>query len=134
MKRITKPNYSLTKDVELRALLSSHSLPTAGDRDALVHRLQQWILMYNSNLDSAHPRSLSALRARLNEEEAARKRDVDRGKQELVSQLETKEGKARYAQEKESEFRRLTREIKEREERKREALRGKGADSPIEVE
>lgn len=134
MKRITKPNYSLTKDVELRAFLSSYSLPTTGDRDVLIHRAQQWILVFNSNLDSAHPKSASALRAKLNEEEAARRRDVDRGKQELVSQLETREGKAKYAKATESEFRRLTTEIRERDKRKREAERGAGADSAIEVE
>ncbi|KIR52239.1 DNA repair protein rad18 [Cryptococcus gattii Ru294] len=134
MKKITKPNYSLATPADLRALLSQYSLPTSGDKVALIARVQEWIILYNANLDTSRPSSLSALRAKLAEAEASRKRDKEKGKDELVEQLGSKDGLAKYAQEKRSEFERLRKEIMERDKRRKAEGKGSGRDSAIEVD
>jgi E3 ubiquitin-protein ligase RAD18 len=74
------------------------------------------------------------LRARLNEAEASRKRDKERGKDNLGQQLSTKEGMEKYARDKKSEFERLRREIMERKKRRAESKKGSAANTAIEVD
>ncbi|ORY25247.1 hypothetical protein BCR39DRAFT_544613 [Naematelia encephala] len=130
MKRIVKPNYHLSSEKDLRNILSEHGLVTTGDKETLSARVQQWIILFNANLDTSHPKSLSALRAQLTEAEASRKRDKERGKEELGKELETKEGMAKYAKERRGEFERLRKEIMERDKRRA----GAAVDTPIEVD
>ncbi|WOO78901.1 Postreplication repair E3 ubiquitin-protein ligase rad18 [Vanrija pseudolonga] len=130
MRRIVKPNYSLTGQAELRALLTEHGLPTTGERPALEARFQEWIVLYNANLDTSHPSSLPALRAQLAQIESSRKRDKDRGKDDEVGALQTKEGMHKHAQDQRSEFERLRQQILDRKAKKT----GMAVDSPIEVE
>jgi E3 ubiquitin-protein ligase RAD18 len=148
MKRIKKPNYNLTSPADLRTLLrvsyvgrsmsrtdqQDHGLPTHGDKDAIITRVQDWILLYNSNLDTSQPRSLPSLRARLAETEASRKRDEDKGRLEAVEELKTVEGRSKYAHDKRSEFERLKQEIVERDKRRKMEEKGAGVDSAIEIE
>nr|ODN87219.1 DNA repair protein Rad18 [Cryptococcus depauperatus CBS 7841] len=134
MKKITKPNYSLSSPSDLRALLSRYSLPTTGDKAALISRVQEWIILFNANLDTSHPSSLSALRAKLGEAEASRKRDKEKGRDEVIEQLGRKEGLQKYAQEKKAEFERLKREIMERDKRGKGGVKGDGVESAIEIE
>ncbi|OCF42558.1 DNA repair protein rad18 [Kwoniella heveanensis CBS 569] len=136
MKRITKPNYALSSPADLRAILSEYSLPTTGDKPTLQSRLQEWIILFNSNLDTSHPSSLSALRAKLAESESSKRRDKEKGKDEVVNQLASKDGLAKYASVKKSEFERLRREIIERDKRRKDAEegRGNGKENAIEVE
>ncbi|WVQ94330.1 DNA repair protein rad18 [Kwoniella sp. CBS 9459] len=137
MKRITKPNYALSSPADLRAILAEYSLPTTGDKPTLQSRLQEWIILFNSNLDTSHPSSLSALRAKLAESESSRRRDKEKGKDEVINQLASKDGLAKYASDKKGEFERLRREIMERDKRRKEADEGKGRggrDNAIEVE
>ena len=105
-----------------------------GDKPTLQLRLQQWIILYNSNLDTAHPRSLSALRAKLNETETSRQRDRDRGRDEAVEKLKTKEGFAKHIEASGGEFQRLKREIMERDTKRVEAAKGLKAQNAIEVD
>lgn len=130
MKRILKPNYAMASPVELRAILTQYGLPTTGDKSTLESRVQEWIILFNSNLDTSHPRSVSALRAKLSEAEASRKRDREKGKEEMISQMGTKDGMARYVKDKKGEFERLRREIVERDKKKV----GNRRESAIEVE
>ncbi|KAL7422752.1 E3 ubiquitin-protein ligase rad18 [Cryptotrichosporon argae] len=134
LKRITKPNYSLASPADLRALLTEHGVPSTGDKDALVARVQQWIVLYNANLDRAQPRALSALRAQLADAESARRRDREKGRDEAVKELGTKEGLERYAVDKRVEFERLRREIMDRDARRVRAQAGQGEECAIEVE
>ncbi|WVR04084.1 DNA repair protein rad18 [Kwoniella sp. DSM 27419] len=136
LKRITKPNYALSSPADLRAMLTEYALPSTGDKPVLQARLQEWIILYNANLDTSHPSSLSALRARLAEIESSRKRDKDRGKEDMVQQLGSKDGLQRYAKDKKGEFERLRREIIERDKRRKEDEEGKGSgrENAIEVE
>lgn len=90
--------------------------------------------MYNSNLDSSHPRSVASLRARLADTEAARKRDVDKGRVEAVEELKTVEGRSKYATDKRGEFERLRRDIMERDKKRKEEVKGVGVESAIEVD
>jgi E3 ubiquitin-protein ligase RAD18 len=133
MKRITKPNYHLATPAELKSILSAHSLPITGDKPALEARVQEWILLYNSNLDTSHPKSLSALRAKLNEIEASRKRDKEKGKDALGEQLTTKEGVAKYVKERGGEFERLRKEVLARDSQALARAKGQ-AGKPIEIE
>ncbi|WVQ63010.1 DNA repair protein rad18 [Kwoniella botswanensis] len=136
MKRITKPNYALATPAELRSILSDYSLPTTGDKATLISRVQEWIILFNSNLDTSHPSSLSALRAKLSDMENSKKRDKERGKDEMINQLGSKDGLQKYAKDKKSEFEKLRKEIIERDRKRKEQEDGKGGgkDNAIEVE
>lgn len=143
MKRIVKPNYSLTALGELRALLTvggcpflstlthqEHGLPTTGDRTALENRFQEWIVLFNANLDTSHPSSLPVLRTKIASMEASRKRDKDKGKDDEVDALQSKEGLKRHATDQKSEFERLRQQILNRKNKQS----GSAADTAIEVE
>lgn len=136
MKKLTYPNYALSTPGDLRKELEKHGLATAGDKPALIARSQEWILLFNSNLDTSHPKSLSALRAALERAEASRKRDREKGKDAAVEELGTGKGLQQYAKEKRGEFERLRQEIIERDKRRNAQGQelGVGKDSAIEVE
>jgi E3 ubiquitin-protein ligase RAD18 len=51
----------------------------------------------------------------LNEAEASRKRDKEKGKDEVAKELGTKEGMQKYAKDRASDFERLRREIQDRQ-------------------
>nr|XP_019012394.1 DNA repair protein rad18 [Kwoniella pini CBS 10737]OCF51175.1 DNA repair protein rad18 [Kwoniella pini CBS 10737] len=135
LKRITKPNYMIATPADLRAILAEYSLPTTGDKEILIKRVQEWIILFNSNLDTSHPSSLSALRARLSDVEASKRRDKEKGKDDMVAQLGNRDGLQKYAKDKKSEFERLKREIMERDKRRKDEEEGKGGrENAIEVE
>ncbi len=46
MKRISKPNYNLAKEKDLRGILDEYELPVGGDKATLTERLQLWISLY----------------------------------------------------------------------------------------
>ena len=102
-----------------------YDVPTAGDQSALVWRVKQWIIIFNANLDTSHPQSISALRAKLKTAEVARQKEKDKGKEDKIADID------QYAREKKGEFERLRRDILERDKRRREGLE---AESPIEVD
>ncbi|GMK54538.1 hypothetical protein CspeluHIS016_0111240 [Cutaneotrichosporon spelunceum] len=135
MKRIVKPNYSLISIGDLRALLSDYGLPTTGDRHSLEARFQEWTILYNSNLDTSYPAALSALRAKLANTEASRRRDREKGKEDEVEALASKEGLAKHVREQRSEFERLRQDVLNRKARKeRGEPDGDRVDTAIEVE
>lgn len=75
------------------------------------------------------------MRAKLAKSEESRKRDRERGKDEEVEQLQSKEGLAKHAREQRSEFERLRQDIMERKARKeRGDPDGRALDTAIEVE
>ncbi|KAL0577372.1 E3 ubiquitin-protein ligase rad18 [Marasmius crinis-equi] len=61
---LPKKSYGVLKDKAIRELLQEHDLPTNGDRNALVARHQQWVILYNANLDKSEKlrKSLESLR------------------------------------------------------------------------
>lgn len=87
--------------------------------------------MYNANMDSSHPASLSKLRADLERAESSRRKDKERRKDDEVEALQTTDGLKKYAAEHKSDFERLRQDILERKRRKSQ---GGLKDSPIEVE
>lgn len=114
-----------------QADMQKYDLSTSGDRPALETRFQQWTVMYNANMDSSHPASLSKLRADLERAETSRRKDKERGKDDEVEALQTSDGLKKYAAEHKSDFERLRQDILERKRRKSQ---GGLKDSPIEVE
>lgn len=96
----------------------------------LEARFQEWTVLYNASIDSSHPPSLGALRAQLNQNEAARKRDKERSKGVDAETLQTAEGIKRHAKDQAKEFERLRQDILDRKKKKG----GSGAESPIEIE
>lgn len=46
LKKISKPNYNLAKEKDLRGILDEHELPIGGDKATLTERLQIWISLY----------------------------------------------------------------------------------------
>lgn len=116
-------------------MFKEYGLSVTGDKPTLTARLQEWIILFNANLDTSHPRSISSLRARLNEAEVSRKRDKDKGRMSAVEELASGDGMAKYAKDKKGEFERLRREIMERD-KKRQGGGGGGtaAESAIQVD
>ncbi|KAH8833916.1 hypothetical protein DL96DRAFT_1578830 [Flagelloscypha sp. PMI_526] len=64
---LPKVAYDTLKDKQLKERLSEHDLSIVGDRKTLVERHQQWVMLYNSNLDRAshHRCSVADLRKQL---------------------------------------------------------------------
>eukprot|EP00002_Diphylleia_rotans_P037917 TRINITY_DN8539_c0_g1_i1.p1 TRINITY_DN8539_c0_g1~~TRINITY_DN8539_c0_g1_i1.p1 ORF type:complete len:333 (+),score=79.78 TRINITY_DN8539_c0_g1_i1:941-1939(+) len=60
------------KEKALRDALKEHGLPTKGDRPALIQRLKEFVLLYNSQMDSAKPLSKADMVAQIMREEKAR--------------------------------------------------------------
>ncbi|WFD37702.1 RING-type E3 ubiquitin transferase [Malassezia japonica] len=78
-KRLTRPQYQLKSERDLRKLLSSLDLPSHGNKERLVERHRQWVNLYNANLDAspANRESLARLRRHL--------QAWDRGQDEVAS-------------------------------------------------
>ncbi|OCL07683.1 hypothetical protein AOQ84DRAFT_389355 [Glonium stellatum] len=55
--RIPQLNYSLLKDAALRKKLQDLGIPSWGSRQLLQRRHVEWVNLWNSNCDSARPRS-----------------------------------------------------------------------------
>ncbi|KAF9653854.1 hypothetical protein BDM02DRAFT_1100456 [Thelephora ganbajun] len=81
-RRLPKLNYHTMKEKQIRELLSQAELSTAGDKNALTARHQQWTILYNSNQDrsASQRQDLERIRKELKKWEAegkARKVDID---------------------------------------------------------
>jgi E3 ubiquitin-protein ligase RAD18 len=103
-----------------------YDLPTSGDKLTLQWRTQQWIIIFNANLDTSHPQSMSALRAKLRAAEVSRAKD--KNKDERIADM------AQYARDQRGEFEKLRKEIQERDKKQLRTAQGLGADSAIEVD
>ncbi|WFD31348.1 hypothetical protein MSPP1_002383 [Malassezia sp. CBS 17886] len=66
-KRLTRPQYNLTSEKDLRKMLQGFGLSATGSRDRLRDRHRQWVNLYNANLDAspAQRESLPKLRKQL---------------------------------------------------------------------
>ncbi|KAK7449612.1 E3 ubiquitin-protein ligase rad18 [Stygiomarasmius scandens] len=96
---LPKKSYGTLKDRAIRELLSEHNLPTTGDRNTLISRHQQWVIMYNANRDKSSKlrKSIETLRQELKQWESRQK-----GKTKLeISDTTT------YQKQQKSEFDRL---------------------------
>ena len=73
-KKLTRPQYNLKSERDLKKLLEGLQLPTTGDKDKLAERHRQYVNLYNANLDAApqHRKSEAKLRRELVEWERAR--------------------------------------------------------------
>lgn len=69
----TKPNYHIMKRKQLLELCRKENLSTTGSDMELKRRHEDWILLYNSECDSAHPRPVHELLKVLRAREAATK-------------------------------------------------------------
>ncbi|KAL0947506.1 hypothetical protein HGRIS_013606 [Hohenbuehelia grisea] len=72
---LPKAAYGTLKDKQLKAMLVEHELPTTGDRNTWIARHEQWVMLYNANLDKSikHRRSIEQIRTDLRKWEDARK-------------------------------------------------------------
>ncbi|THV07989.1 hypothetical protein K435DRAFT_833278 [Dendrothele bispora CBS 962.96] len=96
---LPKKSYGTLKDKAIKELLSEHNLPTTGDRNTLIARHQQWVIIYNANRDksSKQRKSIEILRQELKQWESRQK-----GKSKTeISDATT------YQREQKSEFERL---------------------------
>lgn len=60
-KRLPKPNYAVMNDTKLRKAMADIGLSTNGTRSLLQKRYTEFIALWNSNLDSKHPKSKKQL-------------------------------------------------------------------------
>ncbi len=65
MKRLSKPVYNLLKDSELKRLLQELQLPTSGEREQLIRRHSEFLLLHNAECDALRPKSMAQLRTEL---------------------------------------------------------------------
>ncbi|EPT06219.1 hypothetical protein FOMPIDRAFT_1027042 [Fomitopsis schrenkii] len=79
-------SYHTLKDKRVQGLLHEHGLPTTGDRPAWVRRHQQWLTLYNANLDRdpADRRTPDRLRRELQRWEATEAGNGVAGKKKAV--------------------------------------------------
>ncbi|KAF9265796.1 hypothetical protein L218DRAFT_859355 [Marasmius fiardii PR-910] len=72
---LPKKSYGVLKDKVIRALLQESDLPAHGDRNTLIVRHQQWVIMYNANLDKSERlrKPVEALKRDLRQWEAQQK-------------------------------------------------------------
>lgn len=80
-RRLTRPQYQLKSERDLRKMLDTHGLSTMGQRDRLVERHRQWVNLYNANLDAAPAlrEPVSSLRRQLQVWERALDSDSAKG-------------------------------------------------------
>lgn len=64
--------YPLVSDKQLRKILKDLGLPTNGDKQALIKRHSDYILLYNSECNSSKPLSLKDIRSKVFEGERIR--------------------------------------------------------------
>ncbi|KAG7086504.1 hypothetical protein E1B28_002457 [Marasmius oreades] len=72
---LPKKSYGVLKDKAIRELLQEYDLPAYGDRNTLIARHQQWVILYNANLDKSETlrKHVDALRRDLQQWEAQQK-------------------------------------------------------------
>lgn len=64
-RRLSKPVYNLMKDAELKKLLAELSLPTTGDRDLLIRRHTEYVILWNAECDTLKPKTEIELKREL---------------------------------------------------------------------
>lgn len=57
MKRLAKISYNVMNDAKLRKTMADLGISTTGNRTQLQRRCTEFIAMWNSNLDSSHPKT-----------------------------------------------------------------------------
>ncbi|EDP43226.1 hypothetical protein MGL_2236 [Malassezia globosa CBS 7966] len=72
-KRLTRPQYQLKSEKDLRKMLEALELPASGTKDRLIDRHRHWVNLYNANLDAAPAlrASIPSLRKQLRQWERA---------------------------------------------------------------
>jgi len=71
--RKSKTNYHGLKKKQLQQLCANEGLPTTGDESELKARHSEYIMLYNCECDSSHPRSVSELVKQVKANEKARR-------------------------------------------------------------
>lgn len=112
-KRLTRPNYALTKDKDLRSKLEEHRLSTSGTREKLIERHRQWVNLFNANLDASAKvqKPDSALRKELAEWERAQDEAAAQKSRHAAVSSSDKRAKA-YAAANRDQFRMLSEQAK----------------------
>lgn len=70
--KMIKPVYNLLKDQDLRRILGENKLDTKGDRELMIWRHQEYLLLCNSEFDSTTPKDLHTIRSMVRENESRR--------------------------------------------------------------
>ncbi|OLL22337.1 Postreplication repair E3 ubiquitin-protein ligase rad18 [Neolecta irregularis DAH-3] len=73
-KRKPKINYVLLKESNLRKELEKDGISTQGDKAQMIRRHQEWITLWNANVDSSKAKSIESLRQELREWERIQSR------------------------------------------------------------
>eukprot|EP01012_Entosiphon_sulcatum_P007553 TRINITY_DN13868_c0_g1_i1.p1 TRINITY_DN13868_c0_g1~~TRINITY_DN13868_c0_g1_i1.p1 ORF type:complete len:507 (-),score=76.80 TRINITY_DN13868_c0_g1_i1:3-1523(-) len=75
--RVRNPVFSVMKTRDIQNLLKTRGLSLKGERNALIKRWKEFVLRFNSNLDSPNPLSEQAVVAALNRDEELRERGLE---------------------------------------------------------
>ncbi|RZF39825.1 hypothetical protein LSTR_LSTR000473 [Laodelphax striatellus] len=70
---IPKRVYNMMSDKDLRKWLKTYGLNSIGDKKTLIHRIQRYTVLYNSECDSDHPRSSAEIIRQVETEEKQEK-------------------------------------------------------------
>jgi len=117
-KYLPKLVYHLLSDKQIRRKLKDEGLSSSGDRQALIRRHKNFILLFNANCDSLNPKPVSELvleieRQELEERLNAPERNTPINKRSEKTEIEREN--QLYAQENQYQFHALVRDIQERE-------------------
>lgn len=113
--KMVKPVYNLLKDQDLRRLLGDQKLSTKGDRRSLIWRHQEYLLLCNSEYDSATPKDLHTIRKTVAENERTIMTDekiIENTANTAISNIHT--SPQRYIKENQFHFKDLVDDIKRR--------------------
>lgn len=116
-KFLPKLVYHLLSDKEIKKKLKEHGLSTSGNRQALIRRHKNFIILYNANCDSLNPKPVSDLlleieRQELEEKLNTHERNMQVNKKSDPSIIE-KEHEL-YVQEHKSQFNALIQDVQQR--------------------
>ncbi|XP_070559894.1 E3 ubiquitin-protein ligase RAD18-like [Ptychodera flava] len=119
-KPLPKLVHTLMSDKDLRKKLKEYNLSVLGNRQALVKRLQEYTLLYNSQCDSENPKSVAAIVKEVENAEKTRTQLASTSKQSKLvfgkgeSEEIIEKKKQEYAKEHSTQFQQLIEGIKMR--------------------
>ncbi|XP_066283992.1 E3 ubiquitin-protein ligase RAD18-like isoform X1 [Branchiostoma lanceolatum] len=124
-KPMAKLVYNLMSDKDLRKRLKEKGLSTQGDRQALIGRHHEFVLRYNSQCDSADPKSVAQIVKEVEKHERVLNKSTGTKPAFPVKKTSNEEERDRvntkYATEHKAQFNSLIENAKKRMKQKREA-------------
>ncbi|XP_054269395.1 E3 ubiquitin-protein ligase RAD18-like [Macrosteles quadrilineatus] len=125
-KPLAKMVWHMMAEKDLRKKLKEYGLNTQGDKKSLIARIQRYIVLYNSECDSANPRSIADLIRQVEREEKQQNPQPLQFQRVVTKKSDPKvieEENNKYIQENKDSFKKLIEAMRQREGRNIKPLR-----------